>query len=75
MQQFGEADAELEIEDQEEELTLSQLEKAAEEAPIIKLVNMILIDAHQAGRQRHPHRAVREGLPRPLPHRRRAVRG
>ncbi len=28
----------------------------------------------QEGRLRHPHRALREGLPRPLPHRRRALR-
>ena len=30
---------------------------------------------HQEGRERHPHRAVREEAPRPLPHRRRARRG
>ena len=29
---------------------------------------------HQEGRERHPHRAVREEAPRPLPHRRRALR-
>ena len=29
----------------------------------------------QEGRLRHPRRALREGLPRPLPHRRRALRG
>ena len=30
---------------------------------------------HQEGRERHPHRAVREEAPRPLPRRRRAPRG
>ena len=30
---------------------------------------------HQEGRERHPHRAVREEAPRALPHRRRAARG
>jgi type IV pilus assembly protein PilB len=50
MQQFGDAaDANLEIEADEEELSLSQLEKAADEAPIVKLVNIILTDAVKRG--------------------------
>jgi type IV pilus assembly protein PilB len=50
MQQFGDAaEANLEIETDEEELSLSQLEKAADEAPIVKLVNIILADAVKRG--------------------------
>jgi type IV pilus assembly protein PilB len=50
MQQFGDVgDANLEIEAQDEELTLSQLEKAADDAPIVKLVNIFLADAVKRG--------------------------
>jgi type IV pilus assembly protein PilB len=46
MQQFGDSsDADLEIQAQAEEMALSELEKAADEAPIVKLVNIILSDA------------------------------
>ncbi|HEU5452558.1 MAG TPA: ATPase, T2SS/T4P/T4SS family, partial [Terriglobales bacterium] len=43
----GEADIELQAE--QEELALSDLEKAADEAPIVKLVNLILTDAVKRG--------------------------
>jgi type IV pilus assembly protein PilB len=49
MQQFDDSDASLEIEAQEEELSLSELEKAADEAPIVKLVNILLTDALKRG--------------------------
>ncbi len=44
----GETDLELEASD-EEELDLEELERAAEEAPIVKLVNLILIDSLRRG--------------------------
>jgi type IV pilus assembly protein PilB len=43
------ADADVELQAEEEEIGLSDLEKAAEEAPIVKLVNMILTDAVKRG--------------------------
>ncbi|MFB3814581.1 MAG: type IV-A pilus assembly ATPase PilB [Terriglobales bacterium] len=50
MQQFDDgSEAALELENQEEELSLSELEKAADEAPIVKLVNIILSDAVKRG--------------------------
>src|SRR3954470_6028810 len=39
------ADTDVELQAEETEVGLSELEKAAEEAPIVKLVNMILTDA------------------------------
>ncbi len=44
----GDADIELQA-NEEEEIGLSDLEKAAEEAPIVKLVNLILTDAVKRG--------------------------
>jgi len=41
--------ADLELASEEQEMDLAQLEKAAEEAPIIKLVNLILTDAVKRG--------------------------
>jgi type IV pilus assembly protein PilB len=45
--EMGEADVELQAE--QEEMGLSELEKAADEAPIVKLVNLILTDAVKRG--------------------------
>jgi type IV pilus assembly protein PilB len=45
--EMGEADVELQAE--EEQLGLSELEKSADEAPIVKLVNLILTDAVKRG--------------------------
>jgi type IV pilus assembly protein PilB len=42
-------EADLELTAEEQELNLEELEKAAEEAPIIKLVNLILTDAVKRG--------------------------
>ena len=48
----------------------------AGEAPVVKLVQRDPAQRRsRRGASRHPHRAVREELPRPLPHRRRAPRG
>jgi type IV pilus assembly protein PilB len=41
--------ADLELASEEQEMNLSELEKAAEEAPIIKLVNLFLTDAVKRG--------------------------
>ncbi len=45
----GEEGADLELAAEEEETNLADLERAAEEAPIIKLVNLILTDAVKRG--------------------------
>ncbi|HLJ23605.1 MAG TPA: ATPase, T2SS/T4P/T4SS family, partial [Candidatus Acidoferrales bacterium] len=47
----GDADsaADLELASEEQEMNLAELERAAEEAPIIKLVNLILTDAVKRG--------------------------
>ncbi len=43
------ADTDVELQAEEEEIGLSDLEKAADEAPIVKLVNMIMSDAVKKG--------------------------
>jgi type IV pilus assembly protein PilB len=43
------ADADVELQSEEEEMGLTDLEKAAEEAPIVKLVNLILTEAVKRG--------------------------
>ncbi len=43
------ADTDVELQAEEEEIGLSDLEKAADEAPIVRLVNMILSDAVKKG--------------------------
>src|ERR1700676_893714 len=45
----GDENADLELAAEEQEMNLAELEKAAEEAPIIKLVNLILTDAVKRG--------------------------
>jgi type IV pilus assembly protein PilB len=49
MKEIGEEDQELELAAEESELDAATLEKAAEEAPIIKLVNLILTDSVKRG--------------------------
>jgi len=50
MKDLTEGDAaDLELASEEQEMNLAELEKAAEEAPIIKLVNLILTDAVKRG--------------------------
>ena len=41
--------ADLEVASEEQEMNLAELERAAEEAPIIKLVNLVLTDAVKRG--------------------------
>ncbi|HYE26193.1 MAG TPA: type IV-A pilus assembly ATPase PilB [Clostridia bacterium] len=45
MASIGEADADIEVQEEEADLALTELEKAADEAPIVKLVNIILTEA------------------------------
>jgi type IV pilus assembly protein PilB len=45
----GEESADLELAAEEQEMNLAELERAAEEAPIIKLVNLVLTDAVKRG--------------------------
>src|SRR5579872_1084720 len=45
----AEENADLELAAEEQEMNLAELERAAEEAPIIKLVNLILTDAVKRG--------------------------
>ena len=66
--------ADLEVLEDEEELDVAALAEGAEEAPVVKLVQPDPHRRDQARRVGHSHRAVREGVPRPLPHRRHAVR-
>jgi len=49
MASVNEMDADVELQAEEEQLGLDQLEKAADEAPIVKLVNIILTDAVKRG--------------------------
>ncbi len=45
----GDDNADLELAAEEQEMNLAELERAAEEAPIIKLVNLVLTDAVKRG--------------------------
>jgi type IV pilus assembly protein PilB len=45
----GDENADLELAAEEQEMSLAEMERAAEEAPIIKLVNLILTDAVKRG--------------------------
>jgi len=47
MQEMDESD--IEVQAEAEEMALSQLEKAADEAPVVKLVNLVLTDAVKRG--------------------------
>jgi hypothetical protein len=58
----------------EEDVNTVDLERAADDAPVVKLCNHILL-RHPEGRLGYPRRALREELPRALPRRRRAARG
>src|ERR671934_663535 len=50
MQSMNElGDADVELQNEEQEMDLNELEKAAEEAPIVKLVNLVLTDAVKRG--------------------------
>ncbi|HEY1463188.1 MAG TPA: type IV-A pilus assembly ATPase PilB [Terriglobales bacterium] len=50
MQSINDADdADVELQSEQEDLALSELERAADEAPIVKLVNLILTDAVKRG--------------------------
>src|SRR3984885_4245622 len=49
MQSMSESDNDIEVQAEEQEMELAQLEKAADEAPVVKLVNLILTDAVKRG--------------------------
>ncbi len=49
MAQIGAEDADVEVAEEEEELSAAELEHAAEDAPVIKLVNLILTEALHKG--------------------------
>ncbi len=49
MAAMGGEDTDVELQAEEAEMGLSELEKAADEAPIVKLVNMVLTDAVKRG--------------------------
>ncbi len=49
MKDLNAEEADLELASEEQEMNLADLEKAAEEAPIIKLVNLIMTDAVKRG--------------------------
>ena len=63
----------VEVLEELEEISAEMLAKQGEEAPVVKLVNVHPDVGDPEGRERHPHRAVREGAARPLPHRRPAL--
>ena len=64
----------LELVRDEQEIDLKELERATEEAPVVKLVNALADRRDPQARERHPHRALREDAARALSHRRRALR-
>ncbi len=50
MQSMSEmSESDIEVQAEEQEMELSQLEKAADEAPVVKLVNLVLTDAVKRG--------------------------
>ena len=49
MQTINDSDADVELQTEEAEAALADLERAADEAPIVKLVNLILTDAVKRG--------------------------
>ena len=49
MQSMTDLDADVELQTEEQEMELADLEKAADEAPIVKLVNLVLTDAVKRG--------------------------
>ena len=59
----------------DDEIDVDELEKAAEDAPVVKLVNLILSTRSRRARRDIHIEPYEKELPRPLPHRRRALRG
>ena len=68
---MADADADVEtVKSDDDEIDLGNLAKSADAAPVVKLHERAARRLAQARGLRHPHRALREGVPRPLPHRR-----
>ena len=62
--------------DEEQDLgDIEHLKDLASEAPVVRLVNLLITHALESAGLRHPHRALREPPHRALPHRRRPERG
>ena len=62
--------------DEEQDLgDVEHLKDLASEAPVVRLVNLLITHALESAGLRHPHRALREPPHRALPHRRRPERG
>jgi len=72
MEDLQQAEAgDLEVLEEDEELDMEALAESAEEAPVVQSHPQ---RCHQARRFGHSHRAVREGISRPVPHRRHSLR-
>ena len=61
MADFGVGDDDIDFTSDEEDVNAIELEKASEDAPVVRLVQRVLLERHQQGRERHSHRAEREG--------------
>ena len=68
--EFDESTMESSVVDEDDKGATSEVD----DAPVVKFLQKMLMDAISRRRVRHPLRAVREVLPRPLPHRRRTAR-
>ncbi len=68
-------DGEVEVgQDEDDDINIDEMKEIAEEAPVIRMVNSILVEALRTPRERYPHRAHGKGHAPALPHRRRALR-
>ena len=68
---MGDAEADVEtVKTEDDEIDLGNLTKSADAAPGHQADERAARRLAEAGRLGHPHRALREGVPRPLPHRR-----
>jgi hypothetical protein len=71
LEQIEGADFEV-VDEREEEVSVAALQAQIDDAPVVRLINGLLLDAIERV-FRHPHRAVREGAAHPLPDRWRAA--
>ena len=67
MLDFADEEEEFELDDVEEDLNVLDLEKSAGDAPVVKLVNLILLDAIRKC-FRYPCGALRKTIADSLPH-------
>ena len=64
----------VEVVEDNEEIDLSTLSRMSEDAPVVRLVNVLLVDFAASRRFRHSRRTLRERVAHQVPHRRRALR-